>query len=89
MQMSCPSTPQQNGVSERRHRTIREYGLSLMFHSGVSQSFWVEAFDTVTYLINRTHPVSLGNVSPFEKLYEKEFNFNNLKSFGCVCSPYI
>lgn len=42
--LSCPQTPQQNGLAERKHRSITELGLTLMFQSKVPQSLWVEAF---------------------------------------------
>lgn len=46
-QLSCPHTPQQNGVVERKHRHIVETGLSLLFHSNVPMRYWVDAFCTV------------------------------------------
>lgn len=52
-QISCPHTPEQNGKAERRHRSIGETGLSLLFQSGVPNQFWVHAFQTVVRLLNR------------------------------------
>lgn len=34
-QMSCPHTPQQNGVAERKHRHLVEIGLALLFQSNM------------------------------------------------------
>lgn len=39
--ISCPHTPQQNGLVERKQRHITELGLSMMFHSKMPQNFWV------------------------------------------------
>ena len=36
-QSSCPYTPEQNGVSERKHRHILETGLTLLYLSSSSQ----------------------------------------------------
>jgi transposase InsO family protein len=51
--ISCPHTPQQNGVVERKHRHIVEMGLCLLSQSYLSSGFWLEAFSTTIFLINR------------------------------------
>ena len=33
-QLSCPHTQEQTGIVERRHRTIRELGMTMIYHSG-------------------------------------------------------
>ena len=33
-QVSCPYTPKQTGMVERRHRVIHELGMTMLFHSG-------------------------------------------------------
>lgn len=52
-QLSCPYTAPQNGVVERKHRHIKELGLSLMFQSEVPKHLWSEAFHTAVFVINR------------------------------------
>ena len=49
-QMSCPHTPEQNGMAERKHRHITKLGLSMMFDSKTPLKFWVEAFFTAVFL---------------------------------------
>ena len=51
--VSCPGTPEQNGVVERKHRHIVEMGLTMLFNAKLPLSLWVDAFHTVVYLINR------------------------------------
>jgi hypothetical protein len=51
-QVSCPYTPEQTGMVERRHRVIRELGMTMLFHSCAPLFIWVEAFTTAVYLIN-------------------------------------
>lgn len=48
-QVSCPSTPEQNGVAERKHRHIVETGLTMLFHATLPRFLWVEAF--LTYFL--------------------------------------
>ncbi|KAL1224992.1 Retrovirus-related Pol polyprotein from transposon TNT 1-94 [Cardamine amara subsp. amara] len=38
-QTSCPYTPQQNGVAERKNRPLMEVGRSMMFHRNVTKMF--------------------------------------------------
>ncbi|KZV38965.1 hypothetical protein F511_40717, partial [Dorcoceras hygrometricum] len=51
-QISCPHTPEQSGMVERRHRMIRELGISMIFHCGAPLDLWVEAFITAVFLIS-------------------------------------
>lgn len=51
-QLSCPRTHEQTSIIERRHRTIRELGMAIIFHSEVPNCQWVEVFST-TFLIHR------------------------------------
>ncbi|EPS58321.1 hypothetical protein M569_16494, partial [Genlisea aurea] len=50
--LSCPHTHEQLGMVERRHRTIREHGMTFLFHSGLPLNFWVEAFRTAVFTLN-------------------------------------
>ena len=38
-QSSCPHTPKQNGVSERKHRHVVEIGLALLYQSHLSLNY--------------------------------------------------
>lgn len=53
-QTTCPDTPPQNGVAERKDRHILEVARSLMFTMNVPKFLWSEAVLTATYLINRS-----------------------------------
>ena len=51
-QTSCSDTPQQNGVAERKNRTLLDMARALMFDTHVPVHFWPEAIATATYLTN-------------------------------------
>jgi hypothetical protein len=87
--LTCPYTSEQNGASERKHRHITETELSLLAHSCLSSSYWVDAFLIATYLINRMPTAFLDNVSPFFKLFQKHPDYFLLKTFGCVSYPLL
>ncbi|GJT31101.1 zinc finger, CCHC-type containing protein [Tanacetum coccineum] len=43
----APYTPQQNGISERKNRVLKEMVNSMLSYSGLSQGFWGEAMAVV------------------------------------------
>ena len=84
-QTSCPYTPQQNGVAERKNRHLMEVARSMMFHANVPKRFWGDAVQTACYLINRVPTKILKNLSPFEVLNKSKPFIDHLRVFGCVC----
>ena len=51
-QRSCPLTPQQNGVAERKNRHLLDVVRTLLLESSVPPRFWCEALSTAVHLIN-------------------------------------
>ncbi|KAG7559384.1 Ribonuclease H-like superfamily [Arabidopsis thaliana x Arabidopsis arenosa] len=88
-QTSCPYTPQQNGVAERKNRHLMEVARSMMFHTNVPKRFWSDAVVLACYLINRTPTKILQDSSPFEVLNKNKPSINHLRVFGCVCFVLI
>jgi histone deacetylase 1/2 len=86
---TAPHTPQQNGVSERRHRHIVEIGNTLLSHANLPSQFWSYAFAAATYLINRLPSPILHHNSPFQTLFTEAPNYLKLRSFGCLCFPWL
>ena len=82
LNVSCPSTLQQNGVAKRKHRHIRELGLTMLFASKVPLVYWPEAFHTAVFLINRL-PSSVRKFnSPFYLLHHQSPDYSSLRVFG-------
>ena len=68
-QRSCPYTPQQNGVAERKNRHLLDVVRTLLLESSVPSTFWVEALSTTIYLINQLPSHVLDFASPYYRLY--------------------
>ena len=51
-QLTAPRTPQQNGVVEKRNRTLLDMIRSMLSYSTLPISFWGYALNTVMYLLN-------------------------------------
>lgn len=82
--LTAPYSPQQNGVVERRNRTLMEMTRSIMKHMDVPNYLWGEAVRHSTYLINRVATRTLPGVTPYESFKNKKPNVQHLRVFGCV-----
>ncbi|RVW32186.1 Retrovirus-related Pol polyprotein from transposon RE2 [Vitis vinifera] len=88
-QRSCPFTPQQNGVAERKNRHLLDVVRTLLLESSVPSMFWVEALKTATHLINRLPSQVLHMESPYFRLFAKQPSYDHLRIFGCVCFVHL
>ncbi|KAJ9556753.1 hypothetical protein OSB04_011367 [Centaurea solstitialis] len=64
-QTTAPYTPQQNGVAERKNRTLKNMINSMLITSGAPHSLWVEACLTANSILNKI-PHKKCNQSPYE-----------------------
>jgi hypothetical protein len=55
--ISCPYTPQQNGVVERKHRQIIELSLASIFHAQIPLQYWFDIFESI--FLSLTDPLQL------------------------------
>nr|KAJ0199050.1 hypothetical protein LSAT_V11C600338430 [Lactuca sativa] len=81
-QTTTPYTPQQNGVAERKNRTLKEMVNSMLSYSGLNEGFWGEAMLTACYILNRT-PNKRSKNTPYELRCKKVPNLSYLKVWGC------
>lgn len=85
IQRSCPSTSQQNGRAERKHRHILDIIRASLISAACPENFWGEAALTAVHAINHLPTLTLDNQSPFERLFEKIPDYSSCKPFGCAC----
>ena len=85
-QTSCPYTPQQNGIAERKNRHLIETARTLLIHNNVPTKFWSDAVLTACYLINRMPSSTLNNQIPHSLLFPTDPLYHlPPRVFGCVC----
>ena len=82
-QLTIPYTPQQNGVAERRNRTILDMIRSMMAQANLPISFWGDALLTAAYIINRVPSKSVSS-TPYELWNGVKPNLGNLHPWGCA-----
>ncbi|KAK8578905.1 hypothetical protein V6N13_142162 [Hibiscus sabdariffa] len=82
---SAPRTPQQNGVVERKNRTLEEMARTMLCENNLPKYFWAEATNTSCYIINRVMIRPLLNKTPYEILKNKRPNISYFHPFGCKC----
>lgn len=80
--LSAPHIPQQNGLAERKNRTLIESTRCMLNESGLLKSFWAEAIATANYVRNRCVTKYLGKKTPHEILTHKRPNVSHLQKFG-------
>ncbi|KAJ9551099.1 hypothetical protein OSB04_015144 [Centaurea solstitialis] len=81
-QLTPPYTPQMNGVSERRNRTLLDMVRTMMCHSSLPISFWGHALETAAHILNRA-PTKSVEKTPYELWKGKKPNISFLKIWGC------
>ncbi|KAJ9553643.1 hypothetical protein OSB04_017688 [Centaurea solstitialis] len=81
-QLTPPYTPQMNGVSERRNRTLLDMVRTMMCHSTLPMSFWGHALETAAHILNRA-PTKSVEKTPYELWKGKKPNMSFLRIWGC------
>nr|GEV88263.1 hypothetical protein [Tanacetum cinerariifolium] len=80
---SVARTPQQNGVAERRNRTLIEAARTMLAGSKLPTKFWAEVIFTACYVQSRVLIVNPHNKIPYELLRGFKQDLSFMKPFGC------
>ncbi|GJR25253.1 putative ribonuclease H-like domain-containing protein [Tanacetum coccineum] len=82
-EFSIARTPQQNGVAERRNRTLIEAARTMLADSKLPTTFWDEVVNTACYVQNRVLVVKPHNKTPYELFRGRTPALSFMKPFGC------
>jgi hypothetical protein len=81
-QYTMPGSPDQNGVAERRNRTLLDMVRSMLSSSNLPKSLWIEALKTTVYILNRV-PTKVVPKTPFELWKGWKPSLRHMRVWGC------
>ncbi|GKD89981.1 retrovirus-related pol polyprotein from transposon TNT 1-94 [Tanacetum coccineum] len=82
-EFSVARTPQQNGVAERKNRTLIEAARTMLADSLLPIPFWAEVVYTAYYVLNKVLVTKPQNKTPYELLICKSPSISFMRPFGC------
>jgi transposase InsO family protein len=82
---SAPYIPQQNGVAERKNRTLIESTRTMLDEYKTSDRFWAEAINTACHAVNQLYLHQLLKKTPYELLTGNKPNVSYFRVFGSKC----
>ncbi|GJV83283.1 putative ribonuclease H-like domain-containing protein [Tanacetum coccineum] len=82
-EFSVARTPQQNGVTERKNRTLIEAARTMLADLKLPTTFWAEAVNTACYVQNRVLVIKPHNKTPYELFLGRKPALSFMRPFGC------
>jgi transposase InsO family protein len=81
-EFSAPDTPQQNGMAERKNRTLIEMARTMLDEYKTSYRFWAEAINTACHATNHLYLHKLLKKTSYEFLIGNKSNVSYFRVFG-------
>ncbi|KAM1484192.1 hypothetical protein EV2_037025 [Malus domestica] len=88
-QLTTAYTPQQNGIAERKNRTIIDMARSMLKEKNLPKELWAKAVACSIYLLNRCPTKSVKRMTPQEAWSGYKPNVAHLRVFGCVAYAQV
>ena len=84
-EFSNPYTPQQNGIVEKKNRTLIEAARTMLDEYKTPDIFWAEAINTACHAINRLYIHKYLDKTPYEIITGNKSKVHYFRVFGCKC----
>ena len=85
---TAPYSPQQNGIAERKNRTLKEMMNAMLTSSGVPQNLWGEALLSANYVLNKL-PHKRLDKTPYKLWKGHVSSYKYLKVWECLAKVMI
>jgi hypothetical protein len=79
---TIPYTPQQNGVAERKNRSLKEMASCMLHAKSLPQRLWAEALNCATYIQNKSPHRSVKDKTPYEAWSGLKLEVAHFRFFG-------
>jgi len=88
-QLTAAYTPQQNGVAERKNRTIMNLVRSILSEKHIPREFWPEAVNWCIHTLNRSPAAAIKEVTPEEAWSGVKPSVGYFRVFGCIGHVHV
>eukprot|EP00253_Pinus_taeda_P006975 PITA_06975 len=88
-QFTARYTPQQNGVAERKNRTILDMARSMLKAKHLPHEYWAEAVTCAVYILNRCPTKAVMNRIPEEAWSGQKQIVTHMRVFSCVAYAHV
>jgi transposase InsO family protein len=85
MQFYVARTPQQNGVVERKNKTLHEMDRTMLMDTKLTDIFWTHVVLTIVHIQNRVMLINNTDKNPYELWKGRPTNVKHFKVFGNKC----
>ena len=83
-----PYSPQSNGVTERKNRTLTDLVNAMLDTAGLSKAWWGEALLTSCHVLNRV-PNKDKEKTPYEEWSGRKPSLSYLRTWGCLAKVNV
>jgi transposase InsO family protein len=88
-QLTTAYTPQQNGVAERKNRTVMNMVRAILYEKKVPRTLWAEAVNWSNYVLNRCPTLMVKNITPAEAWNGIKPSVDHFRVFGCIAHVHV
>lgn len=88
-QLTAAYTPQQNGIAERKNRTIMNMVRSMLSEQKVPKTFWPEAVNWTVHVLNRSPTLVVRDKTPEEAWSGIKPCVSYFRVFGCISRVHV
>ncbi|KAG8947321.1 hypothetical protein FRC04_010897 [Tulasnella sp. 424] len=83
------NTPQQNGIAERKNRTLEEAVTSMLAQAKLPRAIWGQALQLAVQITNVSPTSAIKDKTPYEAFYGKKPDLSMLRTFGCRAYVHV
>lgn len=88
-QLTVAYIPQQNGVAERKNRTIMNMVRCMLTEKKLPKTLWAEAVNWSVHVLNRSPTLAVSNTTPEEAWSKIKPSVSHFRIFGCTAYVHI